>query len=313
MASQTDVIVTPVPGPATLIVELTGGLPAAAPTDHGALTGLGDDDHPQYQTQARGDARYSLQGHTHDVSYDPLGAAAALVNSHAVASDPHPQYQTQAENDSRYAGTLHGHAVSDVTGLQTTLDGKAVTSHSHGWAEITGKPATFPPADHQHDASYDPLGAATAAVATHAAAADPHPGYTTPIEAAAAAPVQSVAGKTGAITLAISDTAGLQTALDGKAAISDFAEAVDDRVAALLTAGANVTLTYDDAANTLTIAATGGGGSGDATSLQSRAVSTTAPTDKQVLGWDAMANAWRPMTISGDHPYTPPAGNVIEF
>lgn len=34
-------------------------------SDHGALTGLGDDDHPQYFTQNRGDARYSLLGHTH--------------------------------------------------------------------------------------------------------------------------------------------------------------------------------------------------------------------------------------------------------
>lgn len=34
-------------------------------SDHGALTGLDDDDHPQYLTQARGDARYSAPGHTH--------------------------------------------------------------------------------------------------------------------------------------------------------------------------------------------------------------------------------------------------------
>jgi hypothetical protein len=46
------------------------------------------------------------------------------------------------------------------------------------------------------------------------------------------------------------------------AAITDFAESVDDRVAALLVAGANVTLTYDDVANTLTVASSGGGGSG---------------------------------------------------
>ncbi len=39
-------------------------------------------------------------------------------------------------------------------------------------------------------------------------------------------------------------------------------EEVDDRVAALLVPGANVTLTYNDAANTLTIASTGGGGGG---------------------------------------------------
>lgn len=42
--------------------------------------------------------------------------------------------------------------------------------------------------------------------------------------------------------------------------ISDLAEAVDDRVAALLVAGANVTLTYNDAANTLTVASSGSGG-----------------------------------------------------
>lgn len=37
--------------------------------------------------------------------------------------------------------------------------------------------------------------------------------------------------------------------------ISDFAEATDDRVAALLQQGANFTITYNDAANTLTLAA----------------------------------------------------------
>jgi hypothetical protein len=42
--------------------------------------------------------------------------------------------------------------------------------------------------------------------------------------------------------------------------ISDFAEAVDDRVASLLVAGSGVTLTYNDGANTLTVAASGGGG-----------------------------------------------------
>jgi hypothetical protein len=39
----------------------------------------------------------------------------------------------------------------------------------------------------------DPAGTSAAAIVAHVAAADPHPGYTTPQEAAAAAPVQSVA------------------------------------------------------------------------------------------------------------------------
>jgi hypothetical protein len=47
--------------------------------------------------------------------------------------------------------------------------------------------------------------------------------------------------------------------------IDDFAERVDDRVAALLVAGTNVTLTYNDVANTLTIASAGGGGGGTPT------------------------------------------------
>ena len=31
-------------------------------TDHGQLNGLGDDDHPQYFNQSRGDARYAQVG-----------------------------------------------------------------------------------------------------------------------------------------------------------------------------------------------------------------------------------------------------------
>lgn len=48
---------------------------------------------------------------------------------------------------------------------------------------------------------------------------------------------------------------GTQTA----STISDFAEALDDRVNALIVAGTNITKTYDDVANTLTISSTGGG------------------------------------------------------
>jgi len=68
-------------------------------------------------------------------------------------------------------------------------------------------------------------------------------------------------------THTVANVTGLQTALDGKqdsgsyVTTSGLNELVDDRVAALLVAGSNITLTYDDGANTLTIAASGGGGS----------------------------------------------------
>jgi len=42
--------------------------------------------------------------------------------------------------------------------------------------------------------------------------------------------------------------------------VSDFSEAVDDRVNALLVEGTGITLTYDDTANTITVDAAGGGG-----------------------------------------------------
>lgn len=73
----------------------------------------------------------------------------------------------------------------------------------------------------------------------------------------------------------LAGTAGAPTVpgLAGKAAtvhthistdVTDFAESVDDRVAALVKAGANVTVTYDDTAGTLTIASTASGGGASA-------------------------------------------------
>jgi len=62
-------------------------------SDHGALTGLDDDDHPQYHNDARGDARY----------------------------------YTKPQVDAGLAGksnTSHGHGVADVAGLQSALDSK---------------------------------------------------------------------------------------------------------------------------------------------------------------------------------------------
>jgi hypothetical protein len=62
-------------------------------------------------------------------------------------------------------------------------------------------------------------------------------------------------GGTGSIT----DTDDLS---EGSTNLYFSNERVDDRVNALLVAGANITLTYNDPSNTLTIASSGGGGSG---------------------------------------------------
>lgn len=54
-------------------------------TDHGDLTGLGDDDHPQY-----------LREDEADLLYEDLGAAADVIIAHEGDSDPHPQYAQES-------------------------------------------------------------------------------------------------------------------------------------------------------------------------------------------------------------------------
>jgi hypothetical protein len=55
--------------PLTWVAFGSGG---GGASDHGALTGLGDDDHPQYLNNARGDARYAdiIHGHA-DTAIEP--------------------------------------------------------------------------------------------------------------------------------------------------------------------------------------------------------------------------------------------------
>lgn len=150
----------------TLTYALIGGSGSGGgTTDHGALTGLDDDDHPHYLTQARADVRYAIQG-----------SGGSGVTDHGVLTglgdDDHPQYYNQTRGDARYSLTSHGHAaatgsvdgffsaanftklagiaagatanstdsqlrdrathtglqaISTITGLQTALDGKRAT------------------------------------------------------------------------------------------------------------------------------------------------------------------------------------------
>jgi len=66
-------------------------------------------------------------------------------------------------------------------------------------------------------------------------------------------------------------------------------EAIDDRVATLLTAGTNITLSYNDSANTLTINSSGGAGGGI----------PEAPTDGQTYGRRGADATWQLVTGGG--------------
>lgn len=131
-----------------------------------------------------------------------------------------------ARDRATHTGTQLASAISDFAAQVLAL---------LSWGNISGKPSTFPPESHTHAATQvsdstatgravmtaadaaaartaigaESAGAAAVAVSAHEAALDPHTQYTTAAEAAAAAPVQSVAGRTGAVTLGTSDVSGL--------------------------------------------------------------------------------------------------------
>lgn len=70
-------------------------------SDHGGLTGLGDDDHTQYHTDARGDIRYYTQTQLNAGQLDT-------------------RYYTETETDSLLSGkadTSHTHTEADITDL----------------------------------------------------------------------------------------------------------------------------------------------------------------------------------------------------
>lgn len=110
-------------------------------TDHGLLTGLGDDDHTQYLNTTRHSA---ISGNPHgttavQVGADPSGTAAAAVAAHEALSDPHANYETTTELNARdtanrsranHTGTQLASTISDFasTVLGTVLSGLSLAT-----------------------------------------------------------------------------------------------------------------------------------------------------------------------------------------
>lgn len=98
-------------------VTISGGGPGGT-SDHGALAGLGDDDHPQYLTESRSSILHYTKGQV-DV----------LVNNAASA-------QSSADrNRANHSGTQ---AISTIQGLQAILDGLGGTAVN----SVAGKSGT---------------------------------------------------------------------------------------------------------------------------------------------------------------------------
>jgi hypothetical protein len=271
-----------------------GGEGGGGVFDHGYLTGLADDDHPQYLTQARGDARYPRTddprltdareptSHTHPAGQvtglSPVattGAYADLTGVPAIPDEP---------GDVGAAPAAHSHPVTDLTATGTASaatflrgdgtwaappaggDGGGVTDHS----ALTGRDA----------ADQHPIGAVTGlagALAGKVATDDPRlsdartptahghaAGDVTGLSAVATS--GAYGDLTGRPALSPVATSGAYTDLTGTptipAAYTD--EQARNAIVAMLDAGAHtgVTVTHDDAADSLSLATTGGSGGG---------------------------------------------------
>lgn len=200
----------------------------------GALSAHGGaaDPHPGYRLESM------------DIPWDELSGTPTTCAAYGITDcgDPNTDDQTAAEVSVAATPANYSAASADVeahlSGIDTALgslggghDAVTVTDSSTIDLTLTGQDLTgaviaVPESavtDHQSaititESQISDLGAylttesdptVAGAISAHAGAADPHPTYTTAAEAAAAAPVQSVAGRTGSVTLALADVSGV--------------------------------------------------------------------------------------------------------
>lgn len=107
-------------------------------TDHGALTGLTDDDHTQYlKEKASGGTAAEVPTHTH-ASSSEAGTVAHSDLTGLTTGDPHTQYQKESEKGaaSGYA-SLDGSTKVPIAELPTGTGGTNVALGNHTHAALT--------------------------------------------------------------------------------------------------------------------------------------------------------------------------------
>lgn len=92
-------------------------------SDHGQLTGLSDDDHTQYLTNARGDARYSPISHTHSFPHTYNASDYASVKAAydaAVINHPTGDFTVHVSGEVAHGGSFTWSVRGALTGDSTS-------------------------------------------------------------------------------------------------------------------------------------------------------------------------------------------------
>lgn len=147
--------------------DIVVAAPGGTPTAHGSLTGLGNDDHPQYHTGA--EVAIDIGVHAAAADPHPGYATDADLTAHVAAADPHTGYLLESLYDAK-GDLISASADNTPAKVVAGTNGQFLTAQS---AQAAGLQWAT------HDASGDPHSqyATDTDLSNHVAAADPHTGY----------------------------------------------------------------------------------------------------------------------------------------
>lgn len=123
---------------ANSVRERIASLEQDAIASHGLLSGLSNDDHPQYLNTTRADGRYYTKSNIDSLLADKADDSGITTISNRVSTlenavhNHDSVYYTKSQVDTSLAtkaSLSHTHPISDITNLQSSLDAKATTSN----------------------------------------------------------------------------------------------------------------------------------------------------------------------------------------